>query len=873
MVEQRILELRIHGVNNTPPASMLGLRPDLVEQVAGDKLGSFWAPTAAGRERSAIPETDRREAYRWGEMARLSTAGASIGGSVAGAAERAGWALLLPFGLVNAAYWTRRLDDGSQGRDPTTLRDTRGAAPLRLAGLLLTLLMAATATNIAMDLVAVQCFDHTTKLCAAIPETFDFLAGWGQRRRIALMSLAPVVLIVLLWLLSALTRSRYEQPNPKSGKEAANSTIKWPVLRVSGFWAHRKITARTARLHVAATAAAVALGMAWHEFFGSEIGCRSLEAVFQRSCAWSPIGHGWRHVVAALMIALSFAALAWVAWSVKQHCRLAVDVPLILKRELRQFESARRVRKLFFRWGPFVLSLAVYAAQALILVTTTQWSDADDPRQFVGISASPTIILTLLLAIGLSGIVWRAVTHDRWRRALLTGWGVVFAALVASVTVADSAHAPTWLRVSLIVAAAVAVVVLLIARWRVRDEHAAWGGSGPGVFVLIGTFLGMLLSSAVAVVAGDLLNGAKSSASLADGKAPDPCEIPCAPPNLEVPLPYTWFGSVLVVFLALVIGTAVVAVRASFWRDDPLFEADDLVFPPVIRTRRTAALAHRAEPLVGWFAVWATGTTLAAVLIAASGVGPHDWSLLDKPVTLGMLMLAGGGLLFVALSAGGAVAGGSRPLGLVWDLLCFLPRTGHPLAPPCYAERVVPELIGRCNAWTNEGPDRTVILSAHSLGSVLAAAVIMSDDLEHVERISLLSYGTQLRAYFSRIFPELLGPEVLGTPPCLGASLVSADPWRTERTHTATVVQPDRSMSDRLGQGRRWRSLWRPTDYLGFPVRGYHFNEIDHVAAELRLVDYLWRIETHSDYPASDRYMTALDALKGLYEIRTSTED
>lgn len=111
--------------------------------------------------------------------------------------------------------------------------------------------------------------------------------------------------------------------------------------------------------------------------------------------------------------------------------------------------------------------------------------------------------------------------------------------------------------------------------------------------------------------------------------------------------------------------------------------------------------------------------------------------------------------------------------------------------------RVVPELNSRVRDWLEpEGTPRAqrrVVLSAHSLGAVLAGSTIVARvartaagrslagaplrAADSAPRIGLVTYGTQLRAYFGRFFPELLGPEVLGTRPCLAPRLFGGDPW------------------------------------------------------------------------------------------------
>jgi hypothetical protein len=222
----------------------------------------------------------------------------------------------------------------------------------------------------------------------------------------------------------------------------------------------------------------------------------------------------------------------------------------------------------------------------------------------------------------------------------------------------------------------------------------------------------------------------------------------------------------------------------------------------------------------------------------------------------------------------------TRPLGLVWDLVCFLPRAAHPFGPPCYAERTVPELVSRCEWWLETAPPAAVaatdgearrgdriVISAHSLGSVLAVATVLALPermLSDPRRpVRLLTYGTQLRAYFGRIFPELLGPAVLGVPDARRGRFWAGDPWEHEADRGALVAVPHPpapgSLTARLGDGG-WISLWRRTDYLGFPVWSYaaEANPVDRAAEEVDDTGYLLEVVTHGNYPRAGRYRDAL---------------
>ena len=209
-----------------------------------------------------------------------------------------------------------------------------------------------------------------------------------------------------------------------------------------------------------------------------------------------------------------------------------------------------------------------------------------------------------------------------------------------------------------------------------------------------------------------------------------------------------------------------------------------------------------------------------------------------------------------------------RQLGKVWDVLSFWPRRFHPLAAPCYAERAVPEFRNRIREHISDG--KNVVVSAHSQGTVIAFAALIqiaaedepvdvampelagkptyseidamvqkSRGREHVsspaitgalplERVGLVTFGSPLSSLYGPLFPWHFGTQ--------------------DRLHNLRKV-----LASLPGIGKAWRSLWRPTDYIGrvvfIPPGGVLSPpdpEADVFVREAR--QPLFPIESHSNY-------------------------
>ena len=153
--------------------------------------------------------------------------------------------------------------------------------------------------------------------------------------------------------------------------------------------------------------------------------------------------------------------------------------------------------------------------------------------------------------------------------------------------------------------------------------------------------------------------------------------------------------------------------------------------------RRSSHLLHRGEPLFAWIAVFAAigFFSLSSSVIFDSAKRSLEELAPGLPAgvrAVATSILVGLAVVATAAVVANAASSGERPLGVFWDVVAFFPRAGHPFAPPCFAERAVPELAEHTRQYLRrpqtepDAPLPAVIMTAHSMGSTISAATILA---------------------------------------------------------------------------------------------------------------------------------------------------
>ncbi|MTK00949.1 hypothetical protein [Micromonospora sp. CP22] len=809
----RILELRVHGVSNTPPAETLGLTTEPGGEPAHPRLVAGGPVTGFYRSPIASPDPIVVEAYSWGQL----TSGARTARDV----ERALWTLLLPFTLANVALHARPGIPADPTTDRLTSRSGMTAWLIRLFCLSLTATPVLAMTGVGVDLIGWQCVDQDC--LNRIPGPWNFLAApWWQQggRAMAVGLTVPLVMIAVLGLVTWRTY-QYEavMPADPSTNPAGRRTpppvdadvpVGQPVqepppapepppgpstnpLQDPTFWWGEGQLRRTAVLHLCTgivIAAAVPLGTV--------------------SVLDPP--HGLRAVITWSAVAAFTAVLVITL--------VAIGRPFLTRRDgatpLGRWSIAVIVLTGIGLAGTFaVLLLPDGAAGSPLAELRPPVGCDDDPtrpgcltdRSLPGfdrvIAWLGTGQLLLLIAIGSTARSGRRGAAAPAAAALL----ITLSALWCRGWLPAGPPVSITLSQLTLPLLGLAAIGLLLPRTRPDgvnqplEPHTdlAWHGRAPAVIAGFGWLLSLAYGTGVLYWVTNQLNGGGS---------------PGNRHRVFPPIPVTWAG---LTFAAALLLLAVVALRAMvlFHRlrraeyaeltaRDSRLSAHDLR-----RARDVSAhqalhrlVGEHALRLIGWYAA---AMTVLAVLACAAVLAcplPQNSSNGAAPLIRGVGAVGDAllGWLPVAVAAIGLLVYRKntirRSVGVIWDVGTFWPRAAHPLAPPSYAERAVPELLTRTTgllALPEHDPRRVdgIILSGHSQGTVICTAVILQMPARWRHRIWFFSYGCQLTRLYGRVFPAYFGPDRL---PVLAEALT------------------------RPGNSTRWTNFWRDTDPLGWPV-------------------------------------------------------
>ncbi|MFH9138017.1 hypothetical protein [Streptomyces sp. NPDC017524] len=727
------LELLVHGVGGATPQEMLG-DPRTV-RVTGDETAAVYRRTedAHGEKH---PERYRdepvAEAYCWS-------------GLTSGNGSRALWLLLLPFMVVNLAHWMR----------PTATGRTRAVrlygVLVRLVALSLTVLLTAAACEVALDLLAWQCAG--SEACAERRSWLGFLSarqgGWWSQpgRRLALAAVVPAALVGLLWYLSNRTWSAYESQAPLDGQDIDGQDID----------GHDPDGSREPH-HPDGSREPPGPGAPDPDTDGAPRPLAPFRPALGRPGFW----YG-RRIVARLRAAHTAAGFLTVAAAVagaaaRQDRSADGPVPPLLGAAVE---------------GGIVLC-------ALVVVRVVCSRGRSERTRDTKLDAA---LITYLPGSALA-LLALAVVYASWSRPDWESSG--------------SLPGETAFRLITLGQGVLVVGLALVARGihrRSPEPRTVLHGLGGPAVAMLACALGGVMTGGVAQRVADWLDGPGSPGM---GHGTDLA----GPPVL-----LSWQASVIPVLLLLLLVPALVLIvrtTRTARRLGPLIEAEYAPEPPdegrtrrIARIRATAALTDSAPWIVGVV----SGATLllgAGAIVgswrsdevpgrAADGSWPLIESFAEAAQSTGSWLIGFGFVLFVA---GGRRAykdaSARRTIGILWDVGTFWPRAAHPFAPPCYAERAVPDLASRMSAWTTTTPRGRLVISGHSQGSVLAASAVWQLPDATRRRVALLTYGSPLERLYGRWFPAYFGPG-----PLLGL-------------HRSVHC---------------WRNLWRDTDPIGGPVR------------------------------------------------------
>jgi hypothetical protein len=771
MGNREVIELRVHGVSGTPPEQLLDC--PLVIQEAGDAKAGFYIPR--------LPEEQRDP--RLTPSGAVNTSGPKLegyawGGLTSGAATRALWLLLLPFTFINVCP---RMRPAGKTTDDLIVKVMWFVS--RLLALSMTALLVVGMAGVGVDLFGWQC--NTEAAGDPSPDCSKASPGWilkpilgvSLEHRLLIGAAFPLLVLIFLWKVSDRTINNYESVPTIFTADDGKANATEPDLHSRWMWRNEYQVRRLRHLHLQAGYVAI---------------CWIVTAAFDNE------------LVKWLRVIIGIGILLYILWRL-------LDSSYTGRLQRDDFKLQNQIV-----WGVLI------AAGVVVIVLLAGFHPLRDRKPNAGLPDYA----------GTAELVFLA--------QLLLYFAFAICILVMMVS-AKGTHEDVPAR---------------------RTDPRSLGGGSAILFATLGVFLGAVFASGIYIFAAGWLTTGSLKPGFDDvSKAAITFDVPDV--VRDASRAYAVSIAAAAVFLVGV-GLLFAANRVVRWIKPQRWPSaqytDMLVADYENETKAPMDDAHksRAKTIaqVFWFArlvdvahrylaaLVATGFVITAAFVwmlmhHAGVVHQHPWlpsaverwhdhvSCQTKGCDEGIFFsgylsagkLQGTGaylavltlLLLVTVGAAAFRAQKTRKtVGILWDLASFWPRAAHPFAAPCYAERAVPDLTTRISYHLDQ--QRSVVLAAHSQGTVLSAATLfqlarydlelskdewyvqLSDDkkveVRMMPHLAFLTFGCVLRRLYSRYFPAYF-----------------------EGAELATL------QADLAGQGViRWRNLWRHSDYLGGQV-------------------------------------------------------
>ncbi len=367
------------------------------------------------------------------------------------------------------------------------------------------------------------------------------------------------------------------------------------------------------------------------------------------------------------------------------------------------------------------------------------------------------------------------------------------------------------------IAVALVAVVLIQAPWREGREVIGFGFAAP-LLAMAATVIGTIFGSSLTLAAANVIGSPKVTT-----------EDHSVTHNTLLLPSAVYAGGFGMVAAVLAIGLAGAYLYCwSSWEGRRLGRTDDekpadsveSSYPQpggpgaalsVGNTWARSALTDRAAIALTALAIPASVALIAYLIVLQAG---RESNFVHDAATIGgiigvFLTVYFLGLLRSALTD----ASKRRRFGFVWDVGTFWPRACHPFGPPCYAERTIPEAVGRIRrlvgdrvrgyadpALAQQNAEQRgrraddpceqhspVLLTGYSQGTPISIAVMAQLPQDVRAQMSLLTLAAPIRRLYGRAFPAYFAAE----------QLAKVRGYLTD------------------GRGLRWQNLVRRSDYIG----------------------------------------------------------